>query len=176
VTRTIALLRGINVTGRHIVPMKELIRLMEADGYTGVKTYIQSGNVVFDSAARPATDIGRLIEAHFGFKPAVLLLNGSELQRIIENNPYQSGAGNAVHIFFFDREPESVDHDLLRAHRTETEEYEHRGKVLYLHTPDGIGRSKLAEKIGKAFPGVIMSARNLNTVNKLVEMLASPAE
>ncbi|HMQ91269.1 MAG TPA: DUF1697 domain-containing protein, partial [Flavilitoribacter sp.] len=65
----VALLRGINVGGKHIVPMKELVRLMEADGFANVKTYIQSGNVVFQSADNSGDRIGELIAREFGFKP-----------------------------------------------------------------------------------------------------------
>jgi len=64
----IALLRGINVGGKHIVPMKELVKLLEANDFENVKTYIQSGNVVFHSSTKPKDEMGHLIEKKFGFQ------------------------------------------------------------------------------------------------------------
>ena len=167
----IALLRGINVGGKHIVPMKELIKLMEDHGFANVKTYIQSGNVVFQHPTQAEDDISTLIEQQFGFRPQVFVLGEEELQRSVANNPYPSDAGKAVHFFFLDKEPESVNEALLASLRVESESYQLIDKVFYLYAPDGIGRSKLAEKMGRAFPGVAMTARNLNTMNKLVEMI-----
>lgn len=168
----IALLRGINVGGKHIVPMKELVKLMEAHGFSNVKTYIQSGNVVFRSSAKPKDEIGRLIEKEFGFKPEVFVLSGADLKTALTSNPYKTGEGKTVHFFFCDQEPESVDYEFLESLRAKSEEYKLVGKVFYLHAPEGIGRSKLVEKMGKGFTGVTMTARNLNTINKLAEMLA----
>jgi uncharacterized protein (DUF1697 family) len=67
-----------------------------------------------------------------------------------------------------------VDNGLLDALKSATEEYRLIGRIIYLHAPEGIARSKLVEKLGKAVPGVRMTARNLNTVNKLLEMSADP--
>jgi uncharacterized protein (DUF1697 family) len=167
----IALLRGINVGGKHKVSMKELVKLMEAKGFADVKTYIQSGNVVFQSRTRPKDEIGRLIEKKFGFKPEVFVLSGADLEKAMTNNPYKTGEGKAIHFFFCDEAPKSVDYELLESLRAKSEEYKLAGKVFYLHAPDGIGRSKLVEKMGKAFAGVTMTARNLNTINKLAEMI-----
>ena len=166
----IALLRGINVGGKHIVPMKELTKLLESNGFFNVRTYIQRGNVVLQSPARPTDEIGQLIEKKFGFKPAVFLLSADGLEKAAADNPYKTDQGKTVHFFFFDEEPEAVDYEFLDAFKSGSEEYKLIGKVFYLYAPEGIGRSKLVEKIGKAFPGITMTARNLNTVNKLLEM------
>jgi len=151
--------------------MKELVELMEADGFSDVKTYIQSGNVVFRCPRKPKDEIGRLIERRFGFKPEVFVLSGDDLAKAMRNNPYKTGAGNVVHFFFCDREPKAVDPEFLESLKVESERYKLVGKVFYLHAPEGIGRSKLATNMGKAFVGVTMTARNLNTVNKLAEMI-----
>ena len=168
----IALLRGINVGGRHIVPMKELVKLMEARGFVGVKTYIQSGNVVFRSPSRQEDEIGALIEEHFGFRPSVFVLSKDELQRAAAQNPYPPDAGKAVHFFFLEEEPGSMDRDLLESLKAESEAFSLVEKVFYLYAPEGIGRSKLAEKLHKAFPGATMTARNLNTIHKLLDMVS----
>ncbi len=168
----IALLRGINVGGKHIVPMKEFRSLLETNGFTNVKTYIQSGNVVLQSATKPQDEIGQLIEQNYGFKPSVFILSQEELKKAADNNPYQPDQGKAVHFFFFEEVPQSVDYELMDALKAPSEEYVLIEKVFYLHAPDGIGRSKLVEKIGKVFSKATMTARNLNTINKLLEMTA----
>lgn len=168
----IALLRGINVGGHHIVPMKELARLLEAEGFAGVRTYIQSGNVVLQAEGRPEHRIAEVIERHFGFRPAVFALSRAELQQAAAANPFDPEAGKMVHFFFCSQEPRQPDLDLLQRVKGPTESYLLSGPVFYLYAPDGIGRSKLAEKIGKALPGVEITARNLNTINQLLAMSA----
>jgi uncharacterized protein (DUF1697 family) len=167
----IALLRGINIGGHHKVPMKRLTELMDAHGFANVRTYIQSGNIVFDSAAKPGPEIGDLIEGEFGFRPAVLILGASEFRRALDKNPFDVDAGNTAHLFFCEKTPKSVDFKVLDSLKAASEQYSLIGKVFYLYAPDGVGRSDLATKVGKAFPGVTMTARNLNTVRKLADML-----
>ena len=167
----IALLRGINVGGNHIVPMKELIKCMEDNGFSYVKTYIQSGNVVCKYPTDPAIKISQLVESQFGFKPMVFILGSEELMRAIKNNPFPTDVGKALHFFFCDKEPESLDHSFLMEWKKETEEYKMIEKVFYLYAPDGIGTSKLVEKMGKVFKGITMTARNYNTILKLSKMV-----
>lgn len=167
----IALLRGINVGGKHIVSMKELRALLEANGFTNVKTYIQSGNVILQSPTKPEDEIGRLIEKKFGFRPHVFALSTEDFKKAAANNPYQTDQGKKVHFTFLDKEPESVDYEFLDSLKVESEAYKLIEKVFYLHAPEGIGRSKLMAKLAKAFPPIHMTARNLNTVNKLLGMI-----
>lgn len=167
----IALLRGINVGGKNILPMKELTSLMGTNGFSDVKTYIQSGNVVFKSASKPSDEIGTLIEGKFGFKPSVFILSETELKEAAQNSPYQTDIGKTLHFFFCDQIPQSVDYEFLDGLKAPSEEYQLIDKVFYLYAPDGIGRSKLAEKMGRTFKDVTMTARNLNTINKLIEMV-----
>ena len=167
----IALLRGINIGGHHKVSMKRLTELMEARGFANVRTYIQSGNIVLDSAAKAGSELADLIDNEFGFRPAVLVLSATEFRRALDKNPYDVDAGKTVHFFFCDRVPKNVDYELMDSLRAASERYLLIGKVFYLYAPDGVGRSDLATKIGKAFPGVTMTARNLNTVRKLADML-----
>lgn len=171
--RWVALLRGINVGGKHLVPMKRLKALMEEQGYQGVNYYIQSGNLVFDSPQRPEGEIGDLIEKAFGFRPFALILSKEELLQAHRNCPYRSDQGKSIHYFFLDRAPESTKLELLEAVKKDSEQYRLIDTVFYLHTPEGFGTSKLAEKVERAFPEVRMTARNLNTVNKLLEMVGT---
>jgi len=167
----IALLRGINVGGKHVVPMKELRELLVANGYQNVRTYIQSGNIVFDQEKEALVGISELINSKFGFEPNVFLLDADAFKNAAAKNPYESKIGRSVHFFFCDRDPVKIDFELLNSLKTDTEEFELIGRVLYVHAPDGIGRSKMVAKIDKAFPGVSITARNLNTINKLLTMI-----
>lgn len=168
----IALLRGINVGGHHLVRMKDLAGHLEAGGFSGVRTYIQSGNVVLQCQDRPGERIGNLIEQYYGFRPAVLVLSAEELRQVAAANPFDPEGGKKVHFYFCAEEPREVNHNLLETLKGPNEAFRLIGSVLYLYAPDGIGRSKLAEKIGKALPGTDLTARNLNTINKLLEMSA----
>jgi uncharacterized protein (DUF1697 family) len=167
----IALIRGINVGGKNKVNMKELTQLMEEKGFGQVQTYIQSGNVVFRSESERGDEMATLIEESFGFRPAVFIMSGSYLRKAAEQNPYPVDAGKMVHFFFCDQAPTNVDFDFLESLRLESESYKLIDRVFYLYAPEGIGRSKLAEKMGRAFKGVTMTARNLNTIDKLLEMI-----
>ncbi len=167
----IALLRGINVGGKHSVAMKELVGLLATNGFDKVQTYIQSGNLVFQRPTKPRDEIGLLIEKKFGFKPAVFILGAGDFKKAAANNPYQSEQGKTIHFFFLEAVPETVDYALLDSLKSESEAYQLIDTLFYLYAPDGIGRSKLVEKIGKAFSGVTMTARNLNTINKILEMI-----
>ena len=169
----IALLRGINVGGKHIVPMKELRDLMEANGYENVRTYIQSGNIVYGVKKKPTKGIGKLIEAKYGFEPVIFTLDETQFRKAAANNPYDPEKGKFVHLFFCDPIPAEIDYAYLDSLKSPTEEYQMIDNVFYLHAPDGIGRSTLVTKMGKAFKGVTMTARNLNTINKLLDMLKS---
>lgn len=111
----IALMRGINVGGRHMLPMATLRTFFEKAGCANVRTYIQSGNVVFeapshfvDSAdAKLGTVIGGMIHKRFGFEPAIILRTHKQLQRIIKAHPFAAGEANhkALHIGFLNVRP-----------------------------------------------------------------------
>ena len=165
----IVLLRGVNVGGRNILPMKELVDILIDNNYQNVKTYIQSGNVVLGSSTKPDSNISSIIKNKFGFKPEVIVMSESELILSIKNNPYRSKEGNKVH-FFFCRNNPKVDGLKLEKLKSESEEYCIEGNVLYLYAPNGVGRSKLVANIESGL-GVLVTARNLNTVNKLQSMV-----
>ncbi|MEZ4870589.1 MAG: DUF1697 domain-containing protein [Caldilineaceae bacterium] len=172
----IALLRGINVGGNNKLPMRELVTVLERLDLHNIKTYIQSGNVVFQSertdSATLAQEISRAIGQRHGFAPAVLLLDKRELQAAIAANPFPEAEEDhkALHFFFLDAPPTAPDLAALDQFKTANERFALIGKVFYLHAPDGIGRSKLAEKFGKGWE-VNITARNWRTVNKLMEIV-----
>ncbi len=175
----IALFRGINVGGKHLIKMKELVALLEELGCTAVGTYIQSGNAVFrHRAAAPglAKKIRAAIGASKGFEPEVMLLTRDRIARAAESNPFPEGEEDPakLHLSFLAAEPDRPDLSVLEALSSGGECFELIGEVFYLHAPQGIGRSKLAAKVEKVL-GVPTTARNWRTVQKLLE-LADGAE
>ena len=171
----IALLRGINVGGRNRLPMADLRRIFTAAGCEQVATYIQSGNVVF--AADPELDatfgemLADAIERDFGFRPAVRLVSLAELEEAIGANPYPGAASDSgsLHLSFLDAEPAAENLGRARRLLAASESCEVRGRQLYLHAPDGIGRSRFAGRAERAL-GVTMTGRNWRTVLKLREL------
>lgn len=174
----IALLRGINVGGHNRLPMKGLSQIFEAAGCKPVKTYIQSGNVVFNARIRSvdrfADTIGTAIEKEYGFRPAIKLLTATALRDAIASNPYPEASGEpkSLHLVFLEDVPQktyiSDANDLL----SESESFTVIGSQLYLHAPDGIAPSKFAKGIDKTF-GMSATARNWRTTTKLAELAST---
>lgn len=171
----IALFRGINVGGNNALPMKELAAVLESLGLRGVKTYIQSGNVVFQGrAVDPALlskRIGTAIGKSHGFEPWVRLLDRPMLEQVIRGNPYPEAedAPGTLYVNFLATIPPRPNLDGLEKLRAPNERFQLADDVLYLHAPDGIGRSRLAAALERLL-GVPMTNRNWNTVRKLGEM------
>lgn len=172
----IALFRGINVGGKNILPMKELVAVLETLGLQDIKTYIQSGNVIFRSKAADTTllakKIGAAIRMSHGFESQVLLLDSAALNKAIKANPYPEAEAtpSTLHVNFLAAIPHQPDLNALEKIRAKSERFHLAGDVLYLHAPDGIGRSKLAACMERLL-GVPMTSRNWNTVRKLQEIL-----
>lgn len=169
----VALLRGINVGGNNLVPMADLRVLCAGLGWTGVQTYIASGNLVF--AAEGTADeltgvLRRAIAAQMAVDAALIVLPAVAVRAALAACPFDPKEGKQVHGFFLWADP-AVDWAVYEILRLPNEEVVVRGRVAWLHAPDGIGRSKLAEKFHKVVTGTDMTARNLNTIRKLVEML-----
>lgn len=176
-TTYIALFRGINVGGKHLLPMKELALLLEDLGCNGVRTYIQSGNVVFrHRAAAPSLSgkIRRAVAAAKGFEPEVLLLAVEHVAAAAAGNPLPEGERDPakLHLFFLGAKPSRPDLEAIERLRSGSERWALAGEVFYLHAPEGIGRSKLAARAERAL-GVPTTARNWRTVQKLIELARS---
>ena len=173
VTMYIALLRGINVGGKNRLPMSDLITVLKSLGYEDIRTYIQSGNVVFSSKRKIGEDeddrISGAISAEKGFRPKVILLTAEQLREAIENNPFAADEGKTLHLFFLDSPPKNPDLERLHSLKTASEEFTLQGRILYLYAPDGLGRSRLAATIERSL-GVPATARNYNTISKLASM------
>ena len=171
----IALLRGVNVGGNNKLPMRELVLLLENLGLHNVKTYIQSGNVVFQSEQTDRDRLSQAITAAirqgFGFAPYVFILDKETLAAAIEANPFPEGAAEpkSLHLFFLDGSPQRYDGEALDRVKAADERYALIGQVFYLHAPSGIGRSKLAETAGKGW-AVNITARNWRTVSEVMAL------
>ncbi len=171
-TTWIALLRGINVGGKNKLPMADLRKLAEGLGWQDVRSYIASGNLVFtaDGDTRSLADALSAAISDYGLTVPVLVLSADTLTNVLADCPFDRTAGKAVHGMLLWSEPE-FDADLYETLKTPTEEIVLKPGVAWLHAPDGVGRSKLFEKIAKVVKGTEMTGRNLNTLNKLAEML-----
>jgi uncharacterized protein (DUF1697 family) len=171
----IALIRGINVGGSNKLPMNDLKQLFEQHSCAEVRTYIQSGNVVFRStdatAGRVAKQVTAAVAKARGFAPRLLVLSRTELERAAAGNPFPEADDHpqSVHLFFLAQPATAADLHAMNALKGATERFVLKGRVLYLHTPDGFGSSKLAARAERLL-GVDATARNWRTVTMLVEM------
>ncbi len=163
----VVLLRAVNVGGTGALPMADLRRLAQDAGFTGVRTYIASGNLLVESDD-DADAVGRTIAAaladYAGRPVDVLVRSPQELARVLAANPFPDAPGNRVSVYFLPVPTPSDAAD--RATGADDGEEVRVGKrAVYVHYPNGMGRSRL--RLPAAAVG---TARNLNTVAKLVEL------
>jgi len=176
----IALLRGVNVGGRNKLPMESLSSIFAKAGCENATTYIQSGNVVFEADFDPGDEfaeaICEAIESKHGFRPAVSLVSGDSLQHAVASNPYPGAVSDhrSLHVFFLERSPGAEQMDAARKLLSESESMQIIGTLLYLHAPNGIGRSKFVSGVERALR-MRATARNWRTVTKLAELAAEHA-
>ncbi len=156
--------------------MKELVALLEDLGCRNVRTYIQSGNAVFESQvpkpAQLATAISAEVNQRRGFQPVVLILTVTDLAQAIAHNPFPEAAADpkTLHVGFLASAPHHPAMEKLESLRTASERYQLIGSVFYLHAPEGVGQSKLAASSEKLL-GVPMTDRNWNTVSMLMQLV-----
>jgi len=158
--------------------MKGLSQLFEAEGCEQVKTYIQSGNVVFNARVRSVGQfgdaIGRAIERKYGFRPAIRLITARALQTAIVSNPYPQAVSEpkSLHVSFLDGSPKRAHVSDASRLLSESESFTVIGSCLYLHAPDGVARSKFAQGVERALH-MSTTARNWRTVTKLAELAST---
>ncbi|XUW91693.1 DUF1697 domain-containing protein [Burkholderia sp. M6-3] len=165
-TRYVALLRAVNVGGTGKLPMAELRTMCEAVGFTNVRTYIASGNVVFDSKLAEASVKSRLercLEEYAGKPVGVAVRTSKELAQVLTANPFKAAAPNRTVAIFLDTPPPADA--LTYASGQREEEMALGAREIYVHYNNGMADTKL--KIPAARTG---TARNMNTVAKLVDM------
>ena len=176
-TTYIALLRGINVGGNKMVAMAALRTAFEALGFGGVKTLLQSGNVVFTGAAKPTdaleTTLEKEIGKRIGFTPAFHVRTADEWRAVVKANPFaEAAAKDPGHLLvtFFKTPLDRAHVKALQAAITGPELVQARGRELYMTFPDGVGTSKAPILVGKML-GAGGTARNWNTVRKLAALV-----
>ena len=187
----IALLRGINVGGRNTVPMAELRSLASGLGWMDVRTYIQSGNVVFrmarssEAATEPGTEIEagsvaaleaeleRAIGSHFGFSVPVVVRSAVAWSGHLAANPFPDASAvepNLVMLALSKAPLREGAVDELRKHATNGERVYHAGDALWVHYAGGVGRSKISPGLLDRIVGSPVTTRNWRTAVKLAEM------
>ncbi|MDP0927872.1 DUF1697 domain-containing protein [Paracoccus onubensis] len=167
----VALLRAVNVGGTGKLPMAALRMICEQAGFGNVRTYIQSGNVVFDTDLPDGTvksDLERRLAEHMGKPVGVMIRDGAQMRSILERNPFPDAAPNKVSVLFLDHA--APDGIVTTAKRLADEEIVPNGTEVFIHYPSGMGRSRLG--LPAMNDG---TARNLNTVAKLAAMASEDA-
>ena len=174
----VALLRGINVGGRNVLPMRELSSMCVELGCREVQTYIQSGNVVFraspELARRFPEELATLIERRTRLRVPVVLRSATELAAITRSNPFiRTGADpGTLHVMFLADEPGPGAVAALDPERSPPDRFVVAAREIYLHCPNGVARSKLTNQYFDTRLGTVSTSRNWRTVLKLAEMAA----
>ena len=174
----VALLRGINLGGRNRLSMPELRTLFEGLGAEDVATYVQSGNVIFKSAdvtAQLIEAIEKRIRHDLGLSVSVLLRTQPQLAKVLADNPFaKDGKEPAkLHVTFLAKRPDRARVRELDPERAEPDKFHFVGQEVYLHCPNGYGRSKLTNAYFEKELGVAATTRNWKTVTKLAELASA---
>jgi uncharacterized protein (DUF1697 family) len=178
-TTYIAMLRGINVSGHKIIKMERLRTVFEDVGFANVKTYVQSGNVVFETGEPPAglaAKIERTILNEFGFDVPVLTKSSKELQEIVKRNPFVKDAAidqTKLHVTFLSDDPPRNALELLQPLAVGAEQARLVSRAVYLYCPNGYGNTKLNNTALEKKLSCRATTRNWATTNKLLEMAAT---
>jgi uncharacterized protein (DUF1697 family) len=169
VTTYIALLRAVNVGGTGKLAMADLKEICRQAGFDWVETYIASGNVVFDSASSPDSvkaELAARLRSHTGKEVGIVVRTAKEMSAVLAANPLVPSDPKGSYVIFLDTPPPADA--LAKISGQQDEQIRLGGREIYVHYPSGMGRSKLA--IPAARSG---TARNMNTVTKLVEIASA---
>lgn len=174
----ISILRGINVSGQKTIKMVELKAMYEAMKFNNVVTYIQSGNVIFDTATganekEVANKIEREILKKFGFEVPVIIRSATEIKQVLQNNPLLRKKGidiEKLHVTFLEEIPEKSKIDTMKIPNTGQDEFVIEGKEIYLHCPGGYGATKLNNNFFEKALKMKATTRNWRTVNTLFDL------
>lgn len=173
----ISILRGINVSGQKIIKMDALCNAYKDLGFENVKTYIQSGNVIFQSDKSNQNEIGRIIskkiETQFGFEVPILIMNIQELKEIIRNNPFLNDKSmdiSQLYVTFLSSKPEFDKFEVIKNGKYNGEQIEMINKAIYLFCPNGYGKTKLSNTFLENKLKVTATTRNWKTTLELLSI------
>jgi uncharacterized protein (DUF1697 family) len=175
----IAILRGINVSGKNMIKMPLLAKAMEKAGFENIQTYLQSGNVIFTSELRDTIQIaGRIsdsIKAEFDMDVPVFVLTEQQLVAARDNNPYADGERDEtkLHITFLQSKAVNELAGKIEKEKCLPDEFRIESDLIYLYCPTGYGKTKLNNNFFESKLKQIATTRNWNTVCKLVELAAA---
>jgi uncharacterized protein (DUF1697 family) len=176
----VAMLRGINVGGKNKLPMADLRAACEELGLVGARTYIQSGNIVFDSAKKAdalAVALEDHLRAHFGLAVPITIRTRQELAKVIDRNPFvkKGRPVEELHVSFLSAAPGKAELARLAERRADPDEFAADGTHLYLWCPGGYGNSSLGNPVVERALKVSSTTRNWRTVTTLAAMAAGEA-
>ena len=175
-TKFVALLRGINVSGQKQIKMSALKSLFEETGFSEVETYIQSGNVIFSSKEKSSKKleqkISLAIKKKFGFNVPIIVLTPEEIEYVINNNPFikKKKDSEKLYVTFLSSLPTDENIKKLNAIDYSPEEYIIDGSYIYLFVPNGYGKAKLNNNFFENKLKVFGTTRNLKTIKALFEL------
>jgi uncharacterized protein (DUF1697 family) len=174
--RYIALLRGINVGGQKKIKMVDLKNMFETLGFKNVKTYIQSGNIVFDYDCTNTTKLGNYIEKKisetFGFFVKAIIRTDEEFRNLVNNNPFVKEPNvelDKLYVTFMLDIPEPSTVIFLDVKKEENEKFLIISREVYLYCPNGYGRTKLNNAMFEKKLKNVATTRNWKTINNIVE-------
>ena len=169
------MLRGINVSGQKKIRMLDLRELYESLGLKNVQSYLQSGNVVFDSEEQDAVKLRDSIEAQiekvFGFSVPVLIRKGDDFKRVVENHPFAEEEAIRVLVTFLYELPEKLKWEELGRYKDKVDQFVLGGQEIFLFCPGGYGKTKLSNTFFEKKLDVIATTRNWKSVNALYKMV-----
>ncbi|WP_129749719.1 DUF1697 domain-containing protein [Flavobacterium beibuense] len=176
----LALFRGINVSGKKIIKMEDLRKLMDAEGYKNVKTYIQSGNVIFESdetsKSKIAAAIESMIEKQYGFKVVIFVIDMNDVNRAVANNPFakkgelEEGT-KKLYVTFLSEKPSVENIEKLEQSSIGEDIIELRDDILYFKLISKASETKLSNNLIESKLKVSATTRNWNTTLKLQSMM-----
>lgn len=172
--RYISILRGINVSGKNLIKMEALRRMVETLGCSGVATYLQSGNVIFGSENKDTRDMAAMISGRIktdlGYDVPVLVLTPGEIRSVIAANPFLADPAKDpafLHVTFLSAEPAAIPHEAIAAKCGPGEEVAFAGKAVYLYCPNGYGNTRLHNTFLEKMLKVTATTRNWKTTGEL---------
>jgi len=174
----LSILRGINVSGQKIIKMDSLKSLFEIQNFSNVKTYIQSGNIIFcseiNNKIKVEQRVEKIINDKYNFTVPAIILSYNDLQNIITNNPFSQNGNfdfSKLYVTFLKTAPDkSLAKNILNI-ASSSDQFEFLNNSIYLYCPNGYGKTKFNNNFFENKLNVSATTRNWKTINKLLEIL-----